>query len=483
MKRRAMRKKIKILFLSEFKNESFVIQQKAYVLLWLLLIIIPVMLIVIIINHFNLHGPIYIKFSIINFSFIFFIFIGLALLRNGKYNSAVAIVTGIMTILAILACVSNGFTFQNENIPNIILVFVVIVFSGLFGSRLLTTIISFFFFLVIAVLSICTILLNPAYYPGSKNFEYILGLGINSTITIIFIFIFSFLVSRITEIALNRTEEELEKNKELNLSLELKVKKRTEALEAAKKISDQDMYMATNVQSSLFPKDPPDSSEWDIAFTFQPMSGVSGDLYDFYEKDGRLLGLTLCDVSGHGIASGLITMIARTVIHRNFVQGKNNPLNCILEKTNKELISEIGKLDNYLTGILLRFEENNVEYVNAGHPSMLLKKGSSGAVENLDAGKHNFKGSLLGLQEFQLPFGVISYKMDSNDLLLLFSDGLTEGINEKNELFGKYLSKLLSQAPAGSSEDTLKFVLQGFNDFMKNTEFQDDITVLVVRKR
>ncbi|MCP4136752.1 MAG: serine/threonine-protein phosphatase [bacterium] len=475
---------MKTRFLSEYTNASFVIQQKAYVLLWMSLVTIPVMATITIINHIMLQGLLHNIFLFINISFIVFVCIGLTLLRKGKYNAAVILDTTLLSVLALMVFLSRfDYFMKTGNSSSILLMYVVIVFSALFGSRFMTSIISLLFLLAILTLFICVMILNPAYAFHPDNFYYIMGFGVNSSLSVFFIYIFSFFISRITEKALGKTEEELQKNKELNLSLELKVKKRTEALETAKRVTDQDIDMAANVQSALFPKDPPHSSEWDIAFTFQPMSGVSGDLYDFYEKDGRLLGLTLCDVSGHGVASGLITMIARTVIQRNFFQGQEDPLNSILEKTNRELIAEIGKLDNYLSGILLRFENSTVEYVNAGHPSVLLKKGSSGAVENLDAGKQNFKGALLGLSAFQSPFGVISYNMDPHDLLLLFSDGLSDCMNKKDEVFDKYLPTVLSEAPAGSAEEILGFLLQGFSEFTGQTDSQDDITVLVVRKR
>jgi sigma-B regulation protein RsbU (phosphoserine phosphatase) len=117
------------------------------------------------------------------------------------------------------------------------------------------------------------------------------------------------------------------------------------------------MMMAANVQANLFPKEAPKTEEWDIAFVFKPMSGVSGDLYDFYEDNGSLKGIAIFDVSGHGVASGLITMIAKSVFRRNITEHPGEKLNRILEMSNSELINEIGKVDNYLTGMIILFKE------------------------------------------------------------------------------------------------------------------------------
>jgi sigma-B regulation protein RsbU (phosphoserine phosphatase) len=72
------------------------------------------------------------------------------------------------------------------------------------------------------------------------------------------------------------------------------------------------------------------------------MSGVSGDLYDFYQKEGRLTGLSLFDVSGHGIASGLITLLARSVILRVFMEAGTARLGEVRQKINSQLIEELA---------------------------------------------------------------------------------------------------------------------------------------------
>ncbi|MCP4136749.1 MAG: serine/threonine-protein phosphatase [bacterium] len=493
-----MRDTIKRLFLFEYTNASFVIKQKAYVLLWLHLLSVPLFSIILVINSVVLEGELFVYMTIIDCSILSALILGLILLRKGKYFIAVNFITAVITTVLIIDCYAQFDYFKESgNSSYIYLMFIVLVFAALFGNRLLPALIALLFIIVILVSLFFAVSGNPAIAFGSDKFDYFLGIAINGCLSILVIFFISYLVIRITEKALKKTED-------LNMSLELKVDERTEELQAAlsememlnkaflkantdltaaKRITDQDIYMATNIQSSLFPKEPPRSPHWDIAFSFQPMAGVSGDLYDFYEKEGELCGLTLCDVSGHGVASGLITMIARSVIHRNFAQGQNNPLNCIIEKTNRELIGEIGSLENYLTGIILRFNQDRVEYVNAGHPSMLLKHAGNGTVEKIDARDRDFKGCLLGLKSIQLPFGIISFDMALNDTLLLYSDGLTENINKKNEMFDKHLPGLFNQAPPGSARDILGFLLQGLYDFMGNTGFRDDITVLVVRKR
>jgi sigma-B regulation protein RsbU (phosphoserine phosphatase) len=96
-------------------------------------------------------------------------------------------------------------------------------------------------------------------------------------------------------------------------------------------------------------------------------------MFDFFlNDDNRLEGMTLMDVSGHGITSALITMMARTVISRRFNDMRALPLNEVMEGINTVLNREMRGVYLYLTGILLRFHESRVEYVNAAHPDLLL---------------------------------------------------------------------------------------------------------------
>lgn len=80
----------------------------------------------------------------------------------------------------------------------------------------------------------------------------------------------------------------------------------------ARDISRRDLAMAINVQRNFLPAMAPRDAAWDLAFHFHPMAGVSGDFYDFYCTAGALRGVGIFDVSGHGISSALVTMIARS---------------------------------------------------------------------------------------------------------------------------------------------------------------------------
>lgn len=255
-------------------------------------------------------------------------------------------------------------------------------------------------------------------------------------------------------------------------------------LENAHRIAALDMDMAANVQTSMFPKRPPMVPGWDIAFEFRPMSGVSGDFYDFYEDNGQLQGVSLFDVSGHGIASGLITMIARSVIQRNFFSRSDEKLNVILEEVNRELVFELEKVDNYLTGMVLRFDDDTVEYVNAGHPELLIKKRASGSVRVVEPRDGDFKGSILGIGEIDHSFRTLKFRMDEGDCLFLATDCIYESSNEEKLEYGQArLEEAFSSAPEqGTADEILQYILNDFSRFIGDRGVSDDLTVLVIKR-
>ncbi|HNV48114.1 MAG TPA: 7TM diverse intracellular signaling domain-containing protein [Spirochaetota bacterium] len=291
----------------------------------------------------------------------------------------------------------------------------------------------------------------------------------------------------------------------LNTGLERKVMERTEELQAAMdeltalnenladtnqrleeahRIARRDMDMAVTVQANFLPQEPPGSPEWECAFFFRPMAGVSGDFYDFYVADGRFAGVGIFDVSGHGIASGLVTMIAKSVILRAFAEGIGRGLNEVLENANVRLQTEIGGIDNYIAGSLLRFADGEVEFVNAGHTDVFRRsKGAVAPVRKAD--DSTLDGVFLGLSGFSYPYEVLRFAVDSGDCLLLYTDGLVEAEGPRQERYGHgRIMRSLANAPAEGAQAVRDAVVEDFFSFVgRDAALRDDVTVMVLRRR
>ena len=265
---------------------------------------------------------------------------------------------------------------------------------------------------------------------------------------------------------------------------EAELKQANKELRARQRIAELEMNIASNVQSQLFPEEPPVNNDWDIAFEFKPLMGLSGDFYDFYEAGGTLQGLSIFDVSGHGISSGLITLLARSIISRYFNAMIDSNLTRVIEQINNDLISEIGQIDSYLTGIILRFKGNVVEYANASHPDLVIKRQKTGSVLPVKPKDRQLKGMLLGKDTFKANVDVLSFNVSKGDTLLLYTDGLIESIKSENINFGEeQLLQSLKNSPEGSAREILNSIFDEFKNAAEGNLPADDITAIVLKRR
>ncbi len=288
----------------------------------------------------------------------------------------------------------------------------------------------------------------------------------------------------------------------LNAHLEKKVADRTRELsetneklsefnnqlEEAKRQSDRDMTLAVYVQKSFYPHSAPVVKGWDIAYTFRPKSGVSGDLYDFFCRDDVFLGAGLFDVSGHGIASGLVTMLGKAVIDRSFRECYELPLSVTMKKINDTLVAEKGDIENYMTGILLRVKNGKVEFINAGHPKAfcrLAKTGKSVPLEiPVEEGKEACANSIIGIGGLDPEYKAIKFSMNVGDAVILYTDCLSESRNAAGEEFGtERIGEAFAECGALDAHGKLDYVLGRFAQFTSGVEVKDDLTVIVLQRK
>ncbi|HRZ29014.1 MAG TPA: PP2C family protein-serine/threonine phosphatase [Spirochaetota bacterium] len=256
-------------------------------------------------------------------------------------------------------------------------------------------------------------------------------------------------------------------------------------LEKSEKRHEMDMRMAGNVQAAFFMAEPPESDGYDIAFMSRPLTCVSGDFYDFYYTRNRLNGVGLFDVSGHGISSGLITLLAKSIISRVYNQNPDRKISAIMELANRELISEINNVNYYVTGILLRLDEKKVEYVNSGHPDLLLRSARSGMVHKItDRNGNSITGPFLGVKLMNKPFNSVSFTMKKNDCLLVYSDCLTEMTDASGAVFDETkLRECFAESQCNDATAILDHIAKSFFEFIGDeSRIRDDLTVMVVKK-
>ncbi len=246
---------------------------------------------------------------------------------------------------------------------------------------------------------------------------------------------------------------------------------------------EKEIELAAFVQESFSKRKMPELKSYDIAYYSKAMAGVSGDMYDFYTDDDILEGAGIFDVSGHGIASGLVTMLVRNIFQQEFHQNESSPLYEVMEIIDKRVRIEKRNIENYLTGILLRMKKNTIEIVNAGHPCPILYRKETGECSYFDE-KRKYSSTVIGLTSIEPFFQETSFEMKSGDEIILFTDGIKEAMNMRHDEYGssRFLTSV-QNAVKKDFESQIPSVLADIGHFTENTEQSDDITIVIIRKK
>jgi len=256
-----------------------------------------------------------------------------------------------------------------------------------------------------------------------------------------------------------------------------------EKLKKEQMMSRIEMDLASEIQNAVFPSRVPYTSDWDIAFVTKPYGAVSGDFYDFYTLGNTLNGLSLFDVSGHGVAPALITILAKPLLYSHFKRYETSRLGLVLESSNSELFEQLEEVNLYITGLMLRMNGADVEYVNAGHPDLLHFQSSTGRVRAISDPSDSFKGPPIGISKSVQSYLSLKFTVDSGDFLVFYSDGITECKNDSGEQFGiKRLSDAIASIRSDSSKNLLGYIMESINNFTGDIKPGDDITIIVAKK-
>jgi sigma-B regulation protein RsbU (phosphoserine phosphatase) len=271
-----------------------------------------------------------------------------------------------------------------------------------------------------------------------------------------------------------------------NESQKILLKELNKKLNELLEIHEKDMKMASNVQRLLHYSEPPIVANYDIALHYQPCASVSGDLYDFYiERETNLLsGILLADVSGHGIAPGLLTIMARPIFYREFIHNRDMPLNDILDRINNKLIRQMEASENYLTGVLLRFNGTRIEYCNSAHPDILHTSARTGLTTAVTSKKGSVQGSLMGISAVAQPFSVHYFEIESGDIVLVYTDCLIECKDSNGAEFSEHeIAAILAENNTLGARGLLNILIEKMYAFAGSSTFKDDLSVILLKKK
>jgi serine phosphatase RsbU (regulator of sigma subunit) len=242
----------------------------------------------------------------------------------------------------------------------------------------------------------------------------------------------------------------------------------------------EEMKLGREIQMGLLPRKPPIVAGLNVQGLMQPAREIGGDYYDFItlpDKDN--LSIVIGDVSGKGVAAGLFMAMAKTAIH-TLSQEETSPMR-ILVRTNHILNQHIGG-QKFMTLLYLMWRPHNatLTYSSAGHERILLYRENSQQVEAIKSG-----GFMLGMvDDIEIFLEENEIKLSPQDKILLYTDGVTEAQNSREEMFGiERLKDAFKKHSEKSALELMTAIKEDVYAFIGTHPQYDDISLVVLEAK
>ncbi|MCP4135241.1 MAG: AAA family ATPase [bacterium] len=240
----------------------------------------------------------------------------------------------------------------------------------------------------------------------------------------------------------------------------------------------KEIEMAERIQRSLLPKKIPEIKEALLAFKYIPRMGVGGDFVNlYYKEEANKLGLFICDVSGHGVPAAMTASMVSNSLDFFWDTHFDSPSK-ILKEMGNSLKDKMG--GNFFTGCICSIDltEGSVIMSNAGHPPLLIIR-KNGSIE-----MKGTKGRLID-DFFEPNSENVTLELQHGDMLVLYTDGITEAEDPDGEMIGvdddkfsRWIKKYYDMS--SSPEELCENIYKGVIEYTRNDQLEDDFTVLVM---
>ncbi|MCB1236553.1 MAG: SpoIIE family protein phosphatase [Verrucomicrobiae bacterium] len=244
---------------------------------------------------------------------------------------------------------------------------------------------------------------------------------------------------------------------------------------------EEELERASEIQRVLLPRDPPGLSDYRVAAHYQAARLVSGDYYDYIPVNETHYGVAVGDVCGKGIAASLVMAMCRSLL-RSAAPENLSPAR-VLHGVNRAIFADIRE-DMFvsLLYLLLEKDSNRIVMARAGHEPCLIYRRATGGIETVEA-----PGMAAGIDEgdvFERTVEDTTVEMEPGDVLLMFTDGVTESLDRDGEEFGsERLEAALVEGAPGGADQVIDRIRRALSDFSGKTRQHDDITLIAVEKR
>ncbi len=237
-----------------------------------------------------------------------------------------------------------------------------------------------------------------------------------------------------------------------------------------------ELDVASKMQQSILPTSFPATDEYEIYGNMAPARNVGGDFFDLVHLEGGLIGLAVADVSDKGVPAALFMMSSRTLLKGSAI-GMGAP-GRVLSEVNT-LLTENNETMMFVTLVYALYnpETGALTYANGGHcpPLVVHPDGSSTELASTD-------GVALGVMP-ELKYRQETVTLNPGDMLIFYTDGVSEAMNAKGEEFGvERLRQLFAAGPPDGARMAIEVIMRAVAEFAGATPQSDDVTCLVLRR-
>ena len=291
---------------------------------------------------------------------------------------------------------------------------------------------------------------------------------------------FNFMSLEIKDYTKNLESKVAERTAELS-SANQRIQELNESLKDENRRMSAELDVARQLQMMVLPSEEEisDFQDMDIACFMSPADEVGGDYYDILhlEKGGMLIGIG--DVTGHGLSAGVLMLMAQTAIRT--LSNANLDMRELINRVNTVLYQNIQRINEDKNMTLALIHYNAGHYTVVGQHESILVCRSNGEIENIETFD---LGLFVGMEEDISAFtNTHQFQLNKDDVMLLYTDGITEAINVKEEEFGMDgLQKLLKKYYRLPAKDISENIKADLIEYIGDAEIYDDITLVIFKQ-
>jgi len=238
----------------------------------------------------------------------------------------------------------------------------------------------------------------------------------------------------------------------------------------------QELEVAGRIQASFLPQTVPDMTGWQLAVVLEPARETSGDFYDIIPLGDGRYGLVVADVADKGIGPALYMALSRTLIRTYADQFPNEPDRVLWAANRRILADTMNDLFVTVFYAVLDTHSGTLIYCNAGHNPPFLLQSQNGSAPS-------------PLLRTAIPLGILpdaewgraEIHIAPGDVLVMYTDGVTEAQDEDERFFGEERLKTIVRANVGRSAEIIEDkLISAIYDFVGDAPQFDDITLMVL---